>query len=155
MEALGFDAKLLIAQVINFVLFLLIFKKFISKPFFSYLKQQKRNQEEREKLLVEIQNREKMLEEKETKVIKEAREEAAVILSEAKKSALVVREEIIKKAEDEAAQIREKANKQIEIERQKVYTEAKRHLIETGTILAKNALADFIDKETETQRPLW
>jgi len=37
MEGLGVDVKLLIAQVINFLLFFYIFKKYLAKPFQKYL----------------------------------------------------------------------------------------------------------------------
>ena len=46
MENLGIDVKLLIAQVVNFALFLFIFHRFISKPFLRFLDSEKKKDEE-------------------------------------------------------------------------------------------------------------
>jgi F0F1-type ATP synthase membrane subunit b/b' len=41
MENLGIDGKLLSAQLINFILFFIIYKKYIAKPFMAFLKKEK------------------------------------------------------------------------------------------------------------------
>jgi len=58
MEALGIDIKLIIAQVVNFFLFLILFKKFMAKPFYNYLDKLQRNNEDKEKILIEVQKME-------------------------------------------------------------------------------------------------
>ena len=46
MENLGINVKLIIAQIINFALFFLIYKKFIAKPFVNFINGEKKKEEE-------------------------------------------------------------------------------------------------------------
>src|SRR3989344_4575625 len=48
MEGLGIDLKLLIAQIINFGLFFYVFKRFLAKPFVSFIDEEKQKEAERE-----------------------------------------------------------------------------------------------------------
>jgi len=71
MESLGVDVKLLIAQIVNFLLFFLIFKKFIAKPFSQFLVTEKQKEQERERILLELKQKEdNFLKEKEIEMKK-------------------------------------------------------------------------------------
>jgi len=61
MENLGIDGKLLIAQLINFGIFFLLFAKFISKPFLKFLQQERRNEKDKESLLGKLKKGEEEL----------------------------------------------------------------------------------------------
>ncbi len=50
MENLGVDIKLLIAQLVNFLLFLYIFKKFVSNSFETFLKEERKKEEIKSKI---------------------------------------------------------------------------------------------------------
>jgi len=50
MEKLGVDIKLLIAQITNFILFFIVFKKLVSKPFKNFLDDERKKEELKEKL---------------------------------------------------------------------------------------------------------
>lgn len=149
MEALGIDYKLLIAQTINFVLFLFIFKKFISKPFFKFLDREKEKQNEKDRILIDLEKKEKALVEREKKVMQDAKEEVLKIITDAKKQGLAVREEIIKKAGIEGEEIREKNKKMLEAEREKMYAEIKSHIIKTSAQIARETLKGFINEKRQ------
>lgn len=151
MEALGIDTKLMLAQIINFALFFFIFKRFISKPFFRYLKEAESKEQEKEKILADLKMQEEKAKERAKDILDTARDEATVLVNEAKKTALSQREEMIKKASEEAIEIKSKAKKAIEEERNGLYQEAKERIVETSTLIAKAALKDYIDETRQKE----
>ena len=58
MENLGIDGKLLLAQIINFVLFFILVKQFVVKPFTNFLNQERKNEEDKDKLLEKLKKSE-------------------------------------------------------------------------------------------------
>lgn len=100
----GFEPKLLLAQIINFVIVLWVLKKFLYKPVLEMLK---KRQEAIEKGLHDAQEAEKRLaqaEEKQKIMLREAQEEAKKIIEDAKNHGT----ELLKLAEERALQLGEK-----------------------------------------------
>lgn len=151
MEALGIDSKLLLAQIINFALFFLIFKKFIAKPFFSFLESAEKKEKEKERIMAELKKQEEKALSHQKEIMTEAKDQAAKILSEAKKAALSEKEEMVKKAHDEAADIRKKAERMIEDERAAITQKAKDQVLAASALLAKSALKDYIDEPRQQE----
>lgn len=151
MEALGLDYKLFLAQIINFALFLFIFKKFISKPFFEYLDKKKLQETEKHKILADLEARQEKVKEEEKEIIKEAQTKAVRIIKEAKAQSLLEREETVKKAQSEALSIREKAKKTLQIEEARLNEEVKTHMAGLASEIAKSALTDFIDEPRQKE----
>ena len=58
MENLGIDGKLLLAQMINFALFFILVKQFMVKPFTSFLNQERKNEEEKNRMLEKLKKSE-------------------------------------------------------------------------------------------------
>ena len=85
MEKLGIEPSLLLAQIVNFVIIMVVLTKILYTPILGMLEKRKKEIEEslaiRERLRVE---EEKMQVRKE-KLLSEARKEARAILDEAKK----------------------------------------------------------------------
>jgi len=94
MEALGIDIKLLLAQGINFILFAIIFKKFLYAPFRKYLHKQMGEEEEKVRILADLQIREESLGEREKEILAQAHEQALKIIKEAEKTAEAKKTEI-------------------------------------------------------------
>ena len=151
MEALGIDIKLLIAQIVNFTLFFFLFKRFMAKPFFSYLDKLQKNNQEKEKILGDVKKIEEQAKKNKSDSLKLAREEANKIVSEAKKNAIYQHEEIIKKAHQEAEDIRLKASKQLNDEKNILYSEVKEKLIDTSTLIVKQALRGYLDESQQKE----
>ncbi|HLC94254.1 MAG TPA: ATP synthase F0 subunit B [Patescibacteria group bacterium] len=157
MEALGIDYKLLIAQLINFGIFFLIFKKYIAKHFFGFLKEQKKQAQEKEKILEDLKDKEEKLQEKERKLIQETQSRAEYIIEEAKTAAIKVKEELLQKAHEEIEHLKKQEKTMREEEKQQLYKEAKMRTLQTSELLVRSVLKDFFnEKEQEimTQRLL-
>ncbi|MBI4008739.1 ATP synthase F0 subunit B [Candidatus Roizmanbacteria bacterium] len=149
MENLGIDAKLLIAQLINFVLFFYIFKRFIAKPFSRFLNQEKQNEKEKEALLDKLKKGEEELMLSEKKMRDKVKNERNQILENAKEDALVVREGIIAEAKKEVETMQVKAKKETLEERNKLYQEVKNKVADLSMLVLEKALKDFLDEESK------
>lgn len=149
MEALGINAKLLIAQIINFSIFFFVFKKFISKPFLHYLDQQNKEEKKRQELTKELESGQASLNLEKEKVLKEARHESGQIIEQAKKSAEEVKRQLIIDANKQAEEIKSKAQAQIEEERNKINSEVKEKIVSTSSLMLTSVLGEFINAETQ------
>ena len=85
MENLGIDGKLLLAQMINFVLFFILAKQFMVKPFTSFLNQERKNEEEKNKMLEKLRRSEEANLEAEKKMKEKMKKEFDVLFVQAKK----------------------------------------------------------------------
>lgn len=149
MESLGVDIKLLVAQLTNFILFFLIFKKYIAKPFSNYLKEEKQKDKEKEILLIKAQEREENLKNEEKKLKDKLKKEYQQSLNQAKKEVKLMQEKLIDEAKREAQEILEKSRKQIEEERKKLEKEIKNRALELSIIMTKQFLATYLDKDAQ------
>ncbi len=149
MENLGIDGKLLLAQLINFILFFIIYKKYIAKPFMAFLKKEKSKEEEKEKNLSNIKRIESELESKEAEMRKAAKKEADVLIAKAKEDAERVREGIIESANKEAGAIVEKGKKQVEEERTLLYKEVKTKAADLSILMVQKALGDYLTADAQ------
>jgi F-type H+-transporting ATPase subunit b len=120
MESLGVDVKLLIAQIVNFFLFFLIFKKFIAKPFSQFLITEKKKEEEKEKILADLKQKEEDFNKKKEKEAQKLKEEQKRMIKELKEEMKKMRETMILEAKKESEVIIEKSRKQAENYQKKV-----------------------------------
>ncbi len=149
MEALGIDGKLFLAQLVNFGLFAFIFKKFIYKPFMDYLAKQQGEENERAKLLTDLQKKEEKLEAKQKEVLAEARTEALIIMKEVEKTAAAKRQELLQAAQEEATKMKQKAEKDVEDDRARMYDEVRDNVVKLSETLTTSVLKDFIDEKQQ------
>lgn len=151
MEALGIDTKLLLAQGINFVLFMFIFKRFISKPFFNFLTEAQKKEKEKDRIMADLSKSEQKALETEKEMLKKAKAEATAIVADAKKSAAAQAQETLKKAQADATDIKQKAEKMLDEERAELYAEVKKHVVETSGQIAKSALGEYLTEERQRE----
>lgn len=149
MENLGIDIKILIAQAINFVLFYLIIKKFIAKPFSSFLEEEKNKEKERQRALENAKKIEEELVVKEQKIKADAQKEMKLLIEETKKNAQVVKEDLLKQANLEAEEIKTKIKSQLEDEKEKLYKEVKQKVADLSFDLVNKGLREALDEETK------
>ncbi len=149
MENLGIDYKLLLAQIINFVVFFLIFKKFIAKPFGDFLTQEERKEKEKEKLDATIKKSEEELAEKEKKMLGKLHHEETELMNKARVEAGEERKELIDKANREASEIVEKAHQKIAEERQSLYKEAKNKVADLSLYLISHGLKEYLSPKAQ------
>ena len=149
MEALGIDSRLLLAQAINFILFLIIFKKFINKPFKRYLDREKEAinsqqtaRQNAESILVDSKNEAE-------KIVNDAKQKGNFIVEEAKKIADSKTQQLTAKAKKDIETQKQKLMTEIEQERQKNYRHIKKEIIESSLILSNKVLSDYITENKQ------
>lgn len=147
MENLGIDIKLLIAQLINFILFFYIFKKFISKPFNKFLGEEKRKEELKEKLDSSIKETEEKrivddklfkqkLEKERNNVIKQAREQGEKIKTE-----------MIKETEEEIVRLKTKTKQELEKSKLLMERNLKKEIVSLSINIVETGLKNYLSPQ--------
>lgn len=151
MENLGIDGKLLLAQIINFVLFFILVKKFVVKPFTAFLNQERSRDEEKSKLLDKLKKSDEAAIEAEKKVKEKMKKEFEVLFVQAKKEAQSLKADLIKQAEADAQEIRDKSKKLLEEEKNALYREVKDKIVKTSLMVVEKAFLESLDESSRKQ----
>ncbi|MDQ5976623.1 MAG: F-type H+-transporting ATPase subunit b [Patescibacteria group bacterium] len=154
MEALanlGIDWKLLLAQVVNFVVVLLVLKRFAYQPMLKLLDERTAKIE---KGLVDAESASRKLSEMEMKekaVLADARTEAKRILAETDEAA--AKRDAAKMTETEARvkKLLEESENKIAEDRKKMLEEAKRELAGTVLMAVEKVLSEKMDSAKEKE----
>lgn len=145
---LGIDWKLLIAQVVNFLVLLFVLWKFAYGPVLGMLD---KRQKKIEKGLADAEEAGKSLEEsaeKQKKIIQKAREEAKDIVEKAREQAEKSKSEIAAESKVQAEKIIANAKVEIEQEKNKMITEVKS---EIGSLVMA-ATEKIIDEKMDEKK---
>lgn len=149
MENLGLDYKLLIAQVINFGLFFLLFKKFIAKPFLNLIKEEEINENKNEQLKSKLLKQDEEIELKRNSLKEELVKKEDELITSAKERAKSIELKIIEDAEDQAKRLKHDALIEVESERQDLYKQLKNKISELSLIIVDKALKEVLNEETK------
>lgn len=151
MEGLGIDIKYLVAQIINFLLFFFIFKKYLAAPFSKFLAEEKRKQQEKDKAENYLkQEQEKMAKQLE-KQKKDLEKEYEKALLKAKNEAKAYKEKVLTQAKKEAEEIVAEAKKKIETQKKAMEKELEKKAIELANIILEKGLVDVLDEKIQKQ----
>jgi len=146
----GFDLKLFIAQILNFLVLAFLFKKFLYKPLLSAVK---KREEEIRKGLENAEKAEKAMisaEEKKDEIINQAAKEAEKIINESKKSAQTESELIIMATKKESEKIIKNAKDQANLEKLEIEKQISKVAVEASQKILDNVLSDlFTGKEKD------
>lgn len=111
LKALGIDWKLLVAQIVNFLVVMVVLYKFVYRPLTDWLEQRQKyissNLAEAKQMEEEIKN----LEQKKELIIVEAKKQAQSIIEMANQEAIKRGQEVMAKVKEEAAQAVEDARR--------------------------------------------
>lgn len=151
MEALGIDSKLLVAQMVNFALFFVLFKKFMAKPLMEFIKKNHDIEKEKERLAQKALAAEQKNAEKVEEELKKARAEASEIVADAKATAKKVEEQLLKKAQDDVVAMKAKATTQLEQDKKELLAQERDAVVKASSSLVKAVLADVLDKKSQEQ----
>ena len=151
MENLGIDLKLIIAQLINFLILFVIFKKFMAKPFLNFIRDERKKEESKNKLLVELDEKTQNLDKQRSLLKQEQKKEMEKTMQELSRQAETFRQELVKKAESEAKDILAKAKIQIEEEKVKLDQEMKSKLVTVSTMLVEKGLQSYLTDDAKRQ----
>lgn len=145
------DIKLLIAQVINFVIVLFILWKFVYRPLLTLMNDRTQRIE---KGLTDAKEAQEKLEqtefEREQKLIK-AQKEAQRLISEAKEEAKKQREEMLKNAREDVGRVVMEGKKQLALEKREILKEIKAEVSELVFAVSKKVLGEEIDAKKNNE----
>jgi F-type H+-transporting ATPase subunit b len=142
---LGINAKLLIAQIINFLVLLFVLYKFAYGPVLKILNERTKKIEKGLKDAETAQKKLTEISEKEKAVLIKARKEAQEIVDKAEKVAVKNKEEIIEQAKIQSEKILSDSAKKIETEKVLMFQEVKKQV--AGLVVA--ATGKIIDEKMD------
>lgn len=145
----GFDIKLFVAQIVNFLVIAFIFRRFLYKPILATLKKRKeiiaKGLKDAEKASEALEN----AEEQKNEILNRASKESEKILNEAKQQSLIVRDEIINAARSDVERMMEQASMQIKQERENFIKEARKTSLEMSRIILLDTVENLFDKKEQ------
>lgn len=149
MNGLGIDWKILVGQIINFLILLWILNKFVIKPFLALLNKRQnqiaegiKKSEEADKSL---QKAKLLIQEAEMAAEKRAKE----IIAAAEKRAKEKSQEILAAAEQEKQKIIKNAQEAAKLEGIRLRQQSQKEIAEIAFIAAQKFLAETINEETD------
>lgn len=136
-DKLGLDLKLLIAQVVNFLILFFILKWLLYRPILNVMDKRKKMIEKSVEDAKKIEEQVKEIAEEKTKVLSKASKEAMSILEKAKKEGEEERSQALEKAKKEISGLAERYRTELASEKAKMFDEL------------KGEIADIILKSSE------
>jgi len=147
LQSIGFDWRVALAHVVNFLLVLWLLNKFVFGPLQKKLNQR---QEEIQTGVEDARAAEKKLQkakQRRQEILKNAQKQRQQILSEAREQAASVRDKAHQQAEKEAESIRADARKQIKKERKEMKDELREHTGDLVISAAEKLLQREVNKD--------
>jgi F-type H+-transporting ATPase subunit b len=151
MEKLGIDIKIMMAQVINFILLLVLFKKFVYKPFLTALKDQAKKEKEALQKIEAYENKERELYNRKLELEKDYEEKLKKTYAKMKKETSEAKREILKEAQSEAEEIRQHNLELVEADRNKMLNEIKKESVKIARVLSEKALSEVVGRNLQSE----
>ena len=146
--ALGINGTWFIAQLLHFIIVLLIFWKWVYKPVVKMLDRRAETIEKSLRDAKTLETRVAKLEEERTKVIADAKAEATSMLSAAKNDADARRADLVAKAKAEVERVVKDGKAQLNSEKAAMLQDAKKEMAEIAVEAARKVLGDAVDAKT-------
>lgn len=145
---LGIDIKLLIAQIINFLILLAILYKFAYKPVFNMLESR---QKKIEKGMKDAEKSEQLLKEVEqtrADALAKIKEQHIVMMEKISKEAEILKQEMLAHAKEEARKLFQLAKDAIEREKRQMMHELREEVVKLAILTAEKVLErEFRDED--------
>lgn len=149
LNAFGLDYKLLLANLINFVILLFLLKKVLYKPLIQFISDRTKtiqqgidNAEHAEKVLVQAQV-------KQEEVMRAARTEASGLIEKARAQAEAQAQELLKNAATASAEILAKAQQDIQTEQAHAMQQAKQEIASLVLLTTEKVLRQKLDTDAD------
>jgi F-type H+-transporting ATPase subunit b len=145
-ETLGIDPKVILLQIIAFIILYLVLRRFLFRPLFAVMAE--RSQEIAEGLEAGERNKEALtrLEEERQRVLAGAREEGREQVRQAVKEADEARDRMVAEAREEAQQIRARGHEAVEREREQAALTLRQQVVDLAILAASRAVLQRLDE---------
>lgn len=149
MEKLGIEPKILLAQVINFVILLVLFKKFLFKPFFDRLEAEEKRTKEEEGKLKQYEKQEKELHDKRVALESDYEKKLKASYAKMKKETDEAKRQIMKDATKEAEELRRHTMELLESEKKGNAAQMKKEAYQVAVSLVERVLGESLSAEMQ------
>ena len=146
-SALGFNLPALIAQLINFVLLLIIFRLILYKPLLKILDERKKRIQEGLDASDEAKRRLSQTEREVAKELEKARQQGQEEIAQAQQIAARSQEEARQGARQEAEQLLARAKNEIDLQRDSAIAELRREFAGLTITAAERIIKEELDPE--------
>jgi len=150
-NSLGINAKLLIAQIVNFLILLFLLKKFLYGPVVSMLDKRsatiKKSLDDAKKIEEEVKKTEAI----NSQTLTEAKAEAKIILEDARKSASEEAKKITEAAEKRSGELKDKALLEIDEEKDNAKKEIRREAASLIALATSQIINQKLDEKADQE----
>ncbi len=144
MEQLGIDAKLLAAQVINFLIIVLALQKLLYRPILTMLEKRKKEIGEGLALTEKMRQEEEKLAAKREKVLAAARHEGQLVIEQAKKDAKDVERESVVQAQKQGEEIIGRARAEAERIREQTAMDLRKEAVTVAASMVRKLIGSVL-----------
>ena len=144
---LGISTDIFIAQLVNFLLVLLVLWKFAYKPIIARLDARSEEIEKGLKNAEEAEKRLLSLEDERKEMIKATKSEATQILEQSRADSEVQKHDMIAKAKREIERVVAQGKGQLQAEKEVMLRDAKTEMAEIAVMAAKKILQESVDEK--------
>lgn len=148
-STLGIDAKLILAQVINFLILFFILKKLIYKPVIALLEKRKSMVEQSVHNSQKIEERLVALEVERAKILSEASNNAMAVMEQAKKEASEEHQKAMITAKKEISTLAERYRAQLKAEKDQMFEDLKADVADLVVISCEKILRKEFTKDDQ------
>ncbi|MBI3335324.1 MAG: F0F1 ATP synthase subunit B [Candidatus Portnoybacteria bacterium] len=148
---LGIDWKLLLAQVVNFLVLLWVLKRFAFKPLQKFLHERQKRIEKGLNDAEYAQGQREKLRTLRAQIIAAGQKEAEVVLAEARKKGVKEYEEMIQRGKERAQELLEGAKQEMGLEKTKIMHEAKSELGALVMMATERVLREKMDEKKDRE----
>ncbi|MBI5754153.1 F0F1 ATP synthase subunit B [Candidatus Peregrinibacteria bacterium] len=148
-STLGIDAKLILAQIVNFLILFFVLKKLVYKPILSLLEKRRTMVEKSVHDSQKIEERLTALEEEKKKVLSDASNNAMAVIEKAKKEAEEERQKALATAKKEISGLAERYRAQLKSEKDQMFDELKAEVANLVVASCEKVLRKEFDKEDQ------
>lgn len=148
---IGVDGRILLAQIVNFLVLLFVLQRFVYKPLLAFLEKRTARIEQGLKDADSAREQLSRAEAKQLELLSEARLEAKRIVEKAELLAEHTREEILSASRHDAEAILASARQAIHEEKRQVLTEARRELADLVVSATEKVLSVKLDDEKDRE----
>ncbi|MBI4079598.1 MAG: F0F1 ATP synthase subunit B [Candidatus Levybacteria bacterium] len=147
----GIDPILFIAQIVNFVIVLLVLKRFLYRPVLDMLKQREETINQGQKQAQEAQALLEKIQKEEQKVLQRAKEQAQKMLDDAKKQTHVLQEQMEEHARNRTEKMIRQAKEQIEQETKDAETRLTKNISTLAITYLNKAISEIMTPESQEE----
>jgi len=149
MENLGIQPIPLLLQSINFLLLLLILKKFLYKPILKVLADRKKKIEEGLSYSDKTKSEFEKSEKKRDEILARARNDGKTIIEEAKRAAKKREEELLEKAQGQVQEIMAKGKRDIDSMKEDLVKDLRREAVEIAEKIVEKVIREALTENTQ------